>query len=135
MIKLYKEKKIFVPSGNVYKIINKNSNGFSRFGEAYFSFIDYKKIKGWKKHTKMKMNLVVPVGDVEFVFYDQVRNKFLSTIIGESNYKRINVMPSVWFAFRGLSKSINLILNISNIKHYKNETQRQDLSYFKYNWK
>jgi len=34
--------------GPVYKAVRKNDDGFKKFGEAYFSFIDQGKIKGWK---------------------------------------------------------------------------------------
>ncbi len=134
MIKIYKEKKIKVKDGDVYRIINKQSNGYIKFGEAYFSFINYRKIKGWKKHIKMKLNLVVPIGKVQFVFYNDSRKVFKEIIIGESNYRRISVDPGIWFAFRGLSKKNNLVLNISNIRHDPQESKNLDLNLIKYNW-
>ena len=68
MIKVNSAKIIKVNFGNVLKIMDNKSIGYSRFGEAYFSFINYNKIKGWKRHSKMRMNLVVPFGKVQFVF-------------------------------------------------------------------
>ena len=38
------------------------------FSEIYFSRIKYNKIKGWKYHTKMTMELFVPIGKVKFFF-------------------------------------------------------------------
>ena len=35
------------------------------------SKIKFGKIKAWKFHTKMILNLIVPVGKVKFVFYSQ----------------------------------------------------------------
>ena len=134
MIKVFKLKKIKVESGDVLKILDKKSLGFTKFGEAYFSLIDFKKIKGWKKHTKMKMNLIVPIGNVEFVFFDQKKNFFKKYKIGEDNYKRIMVEPGIWFAFRGLSKKTNLVLNISNIIHDPKESKNIDLTSIKYSW-
>ena len=116
MIKVNSAKIIKVNFGNVLKIMDNKSTGYSRFGEAYFSFINYNKIKGWKRHSKMRMNLVVPFGKVQFVFYNHIsRKKFVT--IGKTNYKRITVEPGIWFAFKGLSKKTNIILNISSIKH------------------
>ncbi len=134
MIKIFKLKKIKVESGDVLKILDKRSIGFTKFGEAYFSLVDFKKIKGWKKHTKMKMNLVVPIGNVEFVFFDQKKNFLKKYEIGEDNYKRISVEPGIWFAFRGLSKKTNLVLNVSNIIHDPKESKNIDLSSIKYSW-
>lgn len=135
MIKIYKEKKINVINGDVYRVIDNQSKGYIKFGEAYFSFIKYNKIKGWKKHKFMRLNLIVPIGKVQFVFFNQTRKNFKKVIIGESNYKRLVVDPGYWFAFKGLSKKQNLILNISNIKHDPNETENIDLDNIKYNWK
>ena len=134
MIKVNSPKIIKVNFGNVLKIIDNKSPGYSRFGEAYFSFINYNKIKGWKKHTKMKMNLVVPFGKVQFVFYNHINQKFKKVTIGETNYKRITVEPGIWFAFKGLSKKKNIILNISNIKHSPNESESIELKSIYYNW-
>ena len=40
------------------------------FGEIYFSTVNQNKIKAWKMHTKMKMNLIVPSGEIRFNFID-----------------------------------------------------------------
>ena len=72
MIKVNSAKIIKVNFGNVLKIMDNKSPGYSRFGEAYFSFINYNKIKGWKRHTKMRMNLVVPFGKVAICFYNHI---------------------------------------------------------------
>ena len=55
-------------NGNLLHIIDKNNKNFLGFGEVYISWILPKKIKGWKKHLKMTMNLSVPVGKVMFIF-------------------------------------------------------------------
>ena len=46
-------KKINLNDGNVFHFLKNREKSFSKFGEAYFSFIKYKKIKAWKKHNKM----------------------------------------------------------------------------------
>ena len=50
-----------VVNGYIYHGIKSHDLGFKNFGEVYFSFINFNKIKGWKKHTKMTLNLLVPI--------------------------------------------------------------------------
>ena len=136
MIKIYKEKIINLNKGDVYRCISMDSKGFESFGEAYFSFINYDEIKGWKKHTIMTMNLLVPIGKVKFVFFNQNSGRYKSIVIGKNFYRRITVPPNIWFAFKGLEKKENLILNVSNIKvSQNNETQESEIDNFDYNWK
>ena len=47
-------------------------------------------------HLKMTMNLIVPIGAVQFIFYDFENNLLDNIIIGEDNYCRITVPPNVW---------------------------------------
>ena len=132
MIKEYRLKKFKLKKGNVFKALSYQDINFQGFGEVYFSFIEKNQIKGWKKHKKMKMNLFVPIGKVEFVFYLEKKNKFKKIIIGEKNYKRIFVPSNIWFAFKGHDKT-NLIMNVSNIKHSENEVFRKELDEIKFN--
>ena len=68
--------KIYHPKGEIFKAIKKSDPTFNKFGEAYFSTINKGDIKGWKKHTKMILNLVVVIGEIEFVIYDdRVKSK------------------------------------------------------------
>ena len=99
-----------------------------------FSFVDFEMIKGWKLHTKMTMNLVVPIGNVGFVFYDQVNKVFMDYTIGEKNYKRLTVPPNTWFGFKGLSSNQNLVVNFADIKHDQNEAKKSEITRFSYNW-
>jgi len=63
-------KQITHPKGDIYHAMKASDDGFSGFGEAYFSTVNKNDIKGWKKHTEMTLNLVVVIGEVEFVVYD-----------------------------------------------------------------
>ena len=40
------------------------------FKKLTFQQLKKIKIKAWKRHLKMTMNLIVPVGNVQFNFYD-----------------------------------------------------------------
>jgi dTDP-4-dehydrorhamnose 3,5-epimerase len=108
--------------------------GYNGFAEAYFSWIDKYCIKAWKKHNKMTMNLIVPVGMVRFVFFHELSNKFSTVDIGDDRYARITVPPGFWFGFKGLTLSKNLVLNISNVLHDPIEADRLDIDIIKYDW-
>ena len=96
-------KNIYKSSGSVIPIIKKNDEKFFKFGEAYFSIIESGSVKAWKKHKAMTSNLIVPLGNVEFVFFDDF-GTFRREIVGVDNYVRLIVPPGLWFGFRGISK-------------------------------
>lgn len=123
-------KKVYNPKGDIYHFLKENDKEFSGFGEAYFTHIHSGDVKGWKKHKKMTMNLVVPIGLVRFYFYDETSacSKFLDA--GPDNYIRITVSPGVWVAFKGLAKGTSLILNVSNILHDPSEAENKELEAF-----
>lgn len=125
-------KKFNLEEGDVLHALKSTDKEFSGFGEAYFSSIKTQKIKAWKRHLKMTMNLVVPVGNVQFNFYDDQKDILINTIIGEKNYSRITVPPMIWFGFKGLSSSTSYILNISDINHDPLEVERQPLSFLNF---
>ena len=52
---------IQVEGGNVLHAMKNGDTGFSGFGEAYFSSVEHKVIKGWKRHFEMILNIAVPV--------------------------------------------------------------------------
>jgi len=134
-IKLIKLKKIKNQKGNILKILDKKNKGYQGFSEVYFSWVKYKAIKAWKFHKKMTMNLVVIEGKIKFVFYDQLRKKFKEIVISKNNYKRIIIRPKIWFGFMGLDKKENIIINLANIMHNKNEIYYKKLRAIKYNWR
>ena len=80
----------------------------------------------------MKMNLVVPVGEVQFNFYDYEENLIDNIIIGNTNYCRITVPPMIWFGFKGLSLETSYILNISDTSHDPLEVERQPLKFLNF---
>lgn len=131
--------RIYNSKGDILHALKKSDSSFNNFGEAYFSFVKYNQIKGWKKHTKMTMNLIVPVGEIKFVLYDDRYKKSDPNIkevtIGQSNYKRLTIPPNIYVSFKGISKNINLILNIADMEHDSNESINIDLSDIAYEWK
>lgn len=131
-VKLTSLKIINNSKGDIFHAIKSSSDGFSKFGEAYFSEIKFNNIKGWKMHNEMTLNLVVVVGKVQFVVYNG--KSFFSTILSKDNYYRLTVEPKLWVAFKGLSKNMNLVLNIANIQHEPSESVTKELFKIEYDW-
>jgi len=124
-------KQIQNPNGDILHAMKKSDVGFVGFGEAYFSTIHKESIKGWKKHTSMILNLVVPVGEIEFVVYDEKSKEFFSVSISQDNYKRLTVLPGLWVAFRGVSH-YNMLLNLASIEHDPDEALNCELDEIEY---
>ena len=122
-------KKIKLEDGDVLHALKSSESEFQGFKEAYFSCIKPNKIKAWKRHLRMTMNLIVPVGRVHFNFYDNDKMILVNTSIGEENFARITVPPMIWFGFKGLSSNTSYILNISNELHDPLEIERKPLSF------
>jgi dTDP-4-dehydrorhamnose 3,5-epimerase len=133
-------KKIHHPKGDVFHGMKKSDAGFSGFGEAYFSTINFEDTKPWKKHLEMTLNFVVPMGDIRFVIYDDreksvTKNNFFDVTLGENNYQRITIPPGVWVAFSGVGSKYNLLLNLANLEHNPVEVERKEnLSEIGYQW-
>jgi dTDP-4-dehydrorhamnose 3,5-epimerase len=138
-VNLYPLKKIKHPKGDIYHALRYSDPGFNGFGEAYFSSVKYGEIKGWKKHSEMHLSIVVPVGEIEFVIHDnrkdsQTRGDFYRVKLSSHNYKRLNVSPDLWVAFRGKGEGVNMLLNIASIEHDPNESANMTLNEIVYEW-
>ena len=126
-------KRIMHPKGDVYHAMKASDFGYNGFGEAYFSTINQNVIKGWKKHTLMTLNLVVSIGAIEFVLYNERSGEFFKIQLSQSNYQRLTIKPNLWVAFRGL-KSENKLLNIADIEHDPQESINMEIDAIEYNW-
>jgi len=120
--------------GDVFHVFKSTDHGFNGFGEAYFSQIKPAIVKGWKMHTRMTMNLIVPVGKVRFVFFSSENNFLGQFTSGSDEYSRIAVNPGVWFAFQNICSETALVLNIANILHDPTEVRKRDLSEISFDW-
>lgn len=128
-------KRISVPGGDVMHAMKKTDPGFAGFGESYFSWVEHGVVKAWKQHTQMTLNLVVPVGEVRFVFFSQEdHTQIREERIGNGNYARITVPPGLWFGFQGVATGNSLLLNMANILHDPAEVLKQDLSFSSFDW-
>jgi dTDP-4-dehydrorhamnose 3,5-epimerase len=126
-------KRIQTLGGDVLHAIKHTDNGYCGLGEAYFSWVSYGAMKAWKRHTLMTMNIIVPVGQVLFVFRTE-NNEYRVEEIGVDRYVRLTVPPGIWFGFKGLAKPNSLLLNIANICHEPAEVERLPITDIKYEW-
>jgi dTDP-4-dehydrorhamnose 3,5-epimerase len=133
-------KVISVLGGDVMHGLKSSDLSYQGFGEAYFSMVELGAIKAWKKHYKMTLNLVVPVGEVRFVIYDDRKNsksfgKFQEITISKNNYSRLTIPPKLWLGFQGISEKTSVLLNIADFEHDPDEIERKDLNSINFNWR
>ena len=133
-VALHPLKHIVVPKGDIYHALKSTDEGYAGFGEAYFSQIEQGEAKGWKRHNRMALNLVVPVGAVKFVIYDDregsaTKGQFYEVILSpETNYQRLTVAPGLWMAFYGVGEGRSMLMDIIPEPHDPAEADRKDLS-------
>ena len=131
-------KRVEHPKGDIYHALKASAPGYAGFGEAYFSTIGKGLIKGWKRHNRLVLNIVVPVGAIKFVIHDDRASsptvgEFFEVIVGDGNYLRLTIPPGVWVAFRGQS-DWNLLLNIIAEEHDPAESDNIELNEIHYDW-
>lgn len=128
------------PKGNVMHGIKRSDAGFAGFGEVYFSTINKNEIKNWRKHLRMTLNLVVPIGSIKFVLFDNRKNSstfnnFYEIVLSSENYSRLTVPPNVWMSFQGIGNKINLLANIANLEHDSMEVEILEWHEIIYDWR
>lgn len=137
-VTLHPLKHIVVPKGDIYHVMKSTDEGYCGFGEVYFSQIERGKTKGWKRHNRMTLNLVVPIGAVKFVVYDDregsvTRGKFSEIILSpKSNYQRLTIAPGLWMAFYGEGEGTSMLMDIIPEPHDPGEADRKDLFEIEY---
>ena len=132
VIIIQKLKKISTDGGQVLHALKSSENVFKKFGEVYFSSVEKNIVRAWKLHTEMTLNLIVPIGMVKFVFYNDDKKNFFMYKIGVDNYCRLTVPPNIWFGFQGLNE--NLIMNLIDMEHNPDEVKRKSTNELYYDW-
>lgn len=123
------------PSGPIFHAMKAGDPGCVGFGEAYFSLIESGAIKGWKKHTRMTLNLVVPVGRIQFRVHDEAAGRFADIVLGPGDdYARLTVAPGLWMAFGGLDAQTSMLLNIADLPHDPAEAVTGERDRFAWEW-
>ena len=131
---------ISTQGGCVLHAMKKGDIGYQSFGEAYLSTIEQDVIRSWKQHLRMTLNLVVPMGAVKFVLFDdrpksKTQFKFQEIVLArDSNYARLTVPPLIWVGFQGSGAGVNMILNLADLSHQENEMLRLAPDKIDYKW-
>ncbi len=131
---------IHIEEGNVLHGMKKGDLGYKHFGEAYFSTLKWNAIKAWKKHLRMTLNIIVPVGAIRFVLFDDRQSSMskgaiMEVELSQQNYQRLTIPPGLWTGFQGIGKGLNLLLNIADIQHDPSESEKLDIVSAQINYK
>jgi dTDP-4-dehydrorhamnose 3,5-epimerase len=132
-------RRITHPKGDVLHAVKRSAPGYVGFGEAYFSIVLPGEVKGWKRHRRVTLNLVVPVGCIRFVLHDDraaspSHGAFEELRLGTEQYARLTVPPGLWLAFGGLHPGMSLLLNVADEEHDPAEADNLELDAFPYRW-
>ena len=102
--------------GDLFKIVSKKHNFFTKFGELYFSEVYPKKFKGWKFHKKRHQIMTVASGKVRFFFKKEIDQKkiFSVDISFSNNLKLLKIFPKTYYSFECKSKKKALLINLIN---------------------
>ena len=124
-------KQIIDERGKVMHMLREDSEGFSGFGEIYFSTVHPGAIKGWHMHKNMTLNYAVPYGNIKVVLYDDrqeslTKGEVMEIFLGPDNYCRVTVPPMVWNGFKGIGTATAIVANCASIAHDPDEIDRRD---------
>lgn len=139
-VQLHSLKQIAVPKGDVWHAFKCTDEGFAGFGEAYFSHIDAGQVKGWKRHNRYTLNLVVVKGAIRFVLFDDrdgsvTKGQFTEfTLSPKDNYQRLTVAPGLWMAFQGVSEEQAMLIDLIPELHTPDESDKKELNEIPYKW-
>jgi dTDP-4-dehydrorhamnose 3,5-epimerase len=125
-------RRIQTSQGEVRHALKVTDQGFAGFGEVYFSEVIGGKIKGWKRHRRMTMNLVVVIGTVRFTLHDgaDLRRHYVMSAEDDARYGRLTVPPGLWMAFQGIGSCCNLLMNCASCEHDPEEAETRSLDSF-----
>ncbi len=130
-------RRIETSGGEVIKALSADEPDFMGLGEAYFSRVNARCVRAWKRHNEMTVNVIVPTGHVRFVVAESSDDgdyTFEHFDLGERfPHGRLTVDPGTWFGFMGGAEG-GLVLNLSNIVHRPDEADAKDLDEFDYDW-
>ena len=105
--------------------------GYAGFGEAYFSIVDQDAVKGWKRHSRMVLNLVVCSGTIRFyVRQGEWAGSVALSPDSDETHARLTVPAGCWMAFEGVGAATNMVLNVASIGHDPSEAETAPLDTF-----
>ena len=139
-VELHRLRRIATGKGDVLHALKCTDAGYAGFGEVYFTEVHQGAVKGWKRHNRMTLNLVVVSGRVGFVIYDDreasaTRGEFVEVELGcPDGYSRLTVAPGLWMAFYGKASGTSMVMDVTTEVHDDAEADRMELSDLKYDF-
>jgi dTDP-4-dehydrorhamnose 3,5-epimerase len=128
-------KKFPTSTGTLMQGIRSDDKNFLGFGEIYFAWATRGALGDWKMHTKMIMNLIVPMGTIALVFVDREdESSYRVEVLGERRNIRLTVPPGIWFSYMGIGDGQNMLVNVSNILHSPSEICRRPITDIVFDW-
>lgn len=145
-------RRIKTGKGDVLHAMKATDAGYCGFGEVYFSEVLQGVRKGWKRHNRMTLNIVVVKGAVKFILYDDrvgsiTEGEFREVVLSpdgissddldewdgtETVYARLTVGPGLWMAFEGVGEGVSMLMDVIPEVHDPNEADSMDLDAVKY---
>lgn len=140
-VSLHPLKQIHVQNGDLWHAFKATDEGFVGFGEAYITQVQPHTIKGWKRHNRYVLNLVVITGSVKFVIYDDrgsstTKGQFQEIVLSpKDNYQRLTISPGLWVAFAGVDPiQSSLLIDFIPEVHNSSESDRKGLEEIEYDF-
>ena len=140
-VKVTPLKKIEDDRGKLLHMMKTDTNIFERFGEIYFSITNLDVVKGWYRHKKNTLNIVVIFGECKFVLYDNRQSsptkENISTLtLSLKNYYLLTIPPMIWYGFKSIGDKQSIIANCTTLPHSSNEMDRLTINTKKipYKW-
>ena len=140
-VSLHPLRQISVPKGDLWHAFKYTDEGFAGFGEAYATQIEPHQVKGWKRHNRYVLNIVVLVGKVKFIIYDDrpdspTKDLFQEVTLSPSeNYQRLTVAPGLWMAFAGADPDkTSMLIDLIPEVHDPSESDKLELSSIPYDF-
>ena len=131
-------RRIATDGGAVRHLLKTVDDGYRGFGEAYLSEIGQGRIRGWKRHREMTLNLAVIRGAVRIMVLDEQPAHGLEQrefLLDESqNYCRLTIPPGLWTGFQGVADGLSTMINIADIPHDPTEADTLPLDHFPITW-
>ncbi|MBF0557330.1 MAG: dTDP-4-dehydrorhamnose 3,5-epimerase family protein [Nitrospirae bacterium] len=117
--------------GKIMHMLRCDAEGFSGFGEIYFSCVYPGAIKGWHLHKSMVLNLAVPHGRIKLVLYDDrdnspTKGEIQEFFLGADNYCLVTIPPLVWNGYKGIGMEMAIVADCSSLPHDSAEVIRRD---------
>lgn len=134
-------KQIPLPKGDLWQGCKVTDDGFAGFGEVYFTQVNHNEIKGWKRHNRYTLNIVVLQGKIRFIIFDDRSSSSTHgqfdqiTLTPNGDYKRLTVPAGVWMSFIGIGEGTNMLMDLIPEPHDPSEADNKELNEIVFDFK